>query len=75
MKLKEFVENMNEFIKENPDALELDVITSKDDEGNGYSMVTYTISKGYLDQDDYLEQNNLQEFGFDNSDINAVCLN
>ena len=37
MKLKEFIEGLQKFAKENPDTLEMDVVTSKDDEGNGYN--------------------------------------
>ena len=46
MKLKEFIENLNEFVKENPETLDMEVVTSIDDEGNGYSFVHYTPSKG-----------------------------
>lgn len=35
MKLKEFIFNLNEMVKANPKLLELEVITSDDDEGNG----------------------------------------
>ena len=41
MKLKEFLENLNKLVKDHPKYLELDVITSKDAEGNGFEEVYY----------------------------------
>lgn len=41
MILKEFIENLNRFIKENPETLEMQVVTSKDDEGNGFNTVYF----------------------------------
>ena len=78
MKLKEFVENISLFIKDNPDALELDVITSKDDEGNGYNYVVYEVSKGYINEDnDYTSVECFEDCELDikENEINAVCLN
>ena len=46
MTLKEFIENLNKFVKENPETLKMQVITSKDDGGNGFNLVHYTPSKG-----------------------------
>ena len=42
MKLKEFIVNLNELIKENPLALEYEMIYSSDDEGNDYKIVYYS---------------------------------
>jgi len=41
MKLKKFMEHLNTLVKEYPGALELDVITAKDDEGNGFNQIHY----------------------------------
>ena len=53
MTLKEFIENLQELAEQYPEALELEVITSKDDEGNGYNAVFYSPSVGVLDGDDF----------------------
>jgi len=66
MKLKDFLNNLNAFVKENPAALELDVVTSRDDEGNGYNHVHYTPSLGNFDG---------QDFDSEDDNANAVCLN
>ena len=42
MKLREYLEALNELVKENPDALEMEVAYTKDDEGNGYQYVSAT---------------------------------
>ena len=52
MTLKEFISNLNEFVEENPKALDMQVVTSKDDEGNGYNQVYYTPSVGNFDEDE-----------------------
>ena len=78
MKLKEFMENLNEFIKENPEALELDVIYSKDDEGNGYQEVNDWIGMGQFDYDDFIPEENYKEEPEEYDEdykINAVCIN
>ena len=42
MKLKEYIEELNKFVQEYPESLELPVIYSKDDEGNAYHNVIYS---------------------------------
>lgn len=75
MKLKEFIANLNEFVKENPEALELDVITSKDDEGNGYNEVVYTPAIGNFEDKDFTSKSSMEEEGYEDMEINAVCIN
>jgi len=41
MKLKEYIEMLKILAEENPAALEYELVTSKDDEGNGYNAVLY----------------------------------
>jgi hypothetical protein len=66
MTLREFKENLEEFIKLNPNSLDLEVITSIDDEGNAFNRVYCTPSKGeYLDG----------EFDAEGTIVNAVCIN
>ena len=61
MNLKEYIEQLQEFAKENPRALEFDVWYAKDDEGNGYqevcfspSLKVYDIDDKYNDRCDYM---------------------
>jgi len=55
------------------------VITSIDDEGNGYNEVHYSPSKGVFNDDgEYLDESDeeaYEDYGYDKSDINAVCIN
>jgi len=39
MKFKEYVENLNKLLKENPEIEAYEVVTSSDDEGNEYNEV------------------------------------
>ena len=52
MNLKEYIEQLQEFAKENPRALEFDVWYAKDDEGNGYQEVYFSPSLKVYDIDD-----------------------
>lgn len=36
MKLREYLEELQEFVETFPECLDMDVIYSRDDEGNGY---------------------------------------
>ncbi len=73
MKLKEYIKNLTEFAEANPKCLELDVITSKDDEGNGYNHVHNTPEKGIFDDGDFQTEN--EEYRIKDEDYNAVCVN
>ncbi len=75
MTLKEYFEGLQEFIKENPDALDLEVVTSKDDEGNGFNRVHYGPSKGHYDEDSFTSVDMFDEWGIDEDNVNAVCVN
>ena len=44
--LKEFADGINAYLKANPNHADLPVITSRDDEGNGYNQVFYSPEHG-----------------------------
>jgi hypothetical protein len=73
MKLKEYIKNLIDFAETNSKHLELDVVTSKDDEGNGYNLVYYKPSKGIFDDGDFQTEN--KEYRIEEDDYNAVCVN
>ncbi len=68
MKLKNFLENLNEFVKQNPKVLELDVVTSSDDEGNSYNLVHYSPSIGIYEDREFEATEDLDE-------ADSVCIN
>lgn len=67
MKLKEYVSNLNKLLKDRPETAEFDVVTSRDDEGNGFNLVYYSLSVGNYDQEE-------REFKKETI-ANAVCVN
>jgi len=67
MTFKEYAENINKLLKERPETADLIVVTSKDDEGNGFNMVHYTPSVGNYDEED-------RDFN-EEKKVNAVCVN
>jgi hypothetical protein len=77
MKLREYIENLNEFAKENPETLDMVVVYAKDSEGNGFESIYYTPNKGYFDQseNDFVDVANYEDRELDENDTNAVCIN
>ena len=72
MNLKTYVKNLNKFLSDNPNFEGMDVITSNDDEGNGFTPVTYAPSGGYY----HLVDATFAENGSEGClEINAVCVN
>lgn len=75
MSLREYIEGLNSFAKDNPDALDLIVITSKDAEGNGFSEVYYSPSKGYFDGEDFYTESSFKDHDLVKENTNTVCVN
>jgi hypothetical protein len=75
MKLKEFLENLNELVKENPQVLEYEVIYAKDDEGNGFREVVYTPSVGFLDDENKYTVEESEDWEELEEEPNVICIN
>jgi len=79
MKLSEYVECLNELIKKNPKVADYDVISTIDDEGNGYNKVHYTPSIGrYESYNEFISFDDAEAFEdneWTEDDCNAVCIN
>lgn len=75
MLLKEFYDGLTELIEKNPKALEYEVISSTDDEGNRYNSIYYSPSIGiYYEYDSYfISEDSIEEE--DISEINSICIN
>jgi hypothetical protein len=67
MKLKKYVQFLDEFVKMYPEALDLEVIYCRDDEGNGFDPVKYSPTLGQFDEDGMFKDTK--------DDPNAVCIN
>ena len=62
MILKDYVEGLQQFLKDNPEAAELYAYTASDDEGNDHSQVYFTPSFRYTDGEDfYSDEDELPE--------------
>ena len=75
MKLKEFIENLNRLVEDCPEALNMKVISSIDEEGNGFNAVTLPPTIGYYEDDEFVSYMQYKEYDIDKSDSNAVCIN
>ena len=59
MLLKEYLEALNKLVKKDKSLLDCRVICAKDDEGNGYQVVSNTAEVYFVDRDEpvyYIEQ-------------------
>ena len=81
MKFKNYVKSLQEFLKNNPDTAEMEVVTSIDDEGNGYNVVQFepSIAQFHSMEDPWLELVGFYEKENKESpaleDCNAVIIN
>ena len=75
MTLKEYLENLNEFISEHPEALDYTVVTSADDEGNYYNPVHYSPTLGLFKNGEFTHIDNFEDCELNVDDINSVCIN
>ena len=67
MKFKDYVKKLNKLMEDNPETADYLVVTSKDDEGNGYNLVHYAPTVGNYDESE-------KEFTVE-VELNAVCVN
>ncbi len=76
MKLSEYLENLQELVRDRPELINAEVIYSIDDEGNDYKMVHYGPTPGnyYHLRGDFVTENDIQD---DESDLptNAILIN
>ncbi len=77
MRVKEYLEALNKLVNDNPGALELELITSIDDEGNGYNRVFYTPSLAIYDGSELIVtwDENEEEIPVTIDKANCICLN
>lgn len=69
MTFREYLESINTFAEQFPEALDLDVVYASDDEGNSFQPVYEIPSLGwYVDREFYPKEDDIEE-------INAVCIN
>jgi hypothetical protein len=81
MKLKEYIQQLQELVDTNPEAADLIVVYSKDDEGNEFQVVNWTATLGhfkgkyrgaFISETGIKEDEDLEEGDYP---INAVCIN
>ena len=75
MKLKEYIENLNLLIAENPEYAELDVIYSADDEGNQYFPVIYEPTIGFHQKGEFYCPHEFEDFDLADKKPNSICIN
>jgi hypothetical protein len=66
MKFKDYLEQINAFAEDHPEAMDYDVVHASDDEGKDHYKVSNGPCTGYYE--DY-------EFFFEEEIDNAICIN
>ncbi len=74
MKLKDYLEYLNNLVKDDPEILDYDVIYAADDEGNHFSKLHYTPSLGYFDGDNFYSSEAKEDYEIEDAD-NSICIN
>ena len=77
MKVNEYVNNLTQLLKKNPEIAELEVIYSQDDEGNSYQKVNFYASllkttglnNQYIDVDIQIHEDEIDK------NTTALCIN
>lgn len=69
--LRELITRLNSIAKEVPDALDLPLVYSQDDEGNGFHKVYFEAGLGHYDEScgDFTSEEGSDE------KINCICIN
>lgn len=74
MNLREFIEGLQDYANENPECLEMAVITC--DENGYFARIEFEPTQGVYDDDgEFTDVGELEDAGLTESDINAVCVN
>jgi len=75
MTLREYLNELQQFAETFPECLDMEVIYSRDDEGNGYQKVYYGPNKGVFEDNEFISADQLEDWDREPEDINAVCIN
>lgn len=76
MKLKQYVEQLQQILDKNPEYENLTVIYAADDEGNDFLSIGYYPSLGnYSEDGDFTQQENFDELDEEDRVVNVICIN
>jgi hypothetical protein len=67
MLFKDYVSKLNKLLEDKPETANFTVVSSADDEGNGFNLVSYDPSVGNYNHDEKEFQSEIE--------LNAVCIN
>lgn len=72
MTLNDYIQSLIEFRDEHDRFAEFQVITSTDDEGNGFNLINFPPSYGYFEDGEFTNTNPSDEYA---NDPNSICVN
>jgi len=71
MKFKDYLEKINAFAEDHPEAMDYDVVYASDDEGNYYNELYNSPFTGHFGDGEFFFGEDLEEV----FPVNAVCIN
>lgn len=75
MTLKQFIYNLNDFVKENPETLDMQLLVPSDSEGNSfYPPFLITPLKGFYDGIRFISYEDYEYLSINNDQTNAVAI-
>lgn len=74
MILKDYLAYLNAIIKDNPEALDLEVVCSVDEEGNSHFKVCEYPAVGIYEKGQFCLEGSIEEEGYEKEDINAISV-
>jgi hypothetical protein len=75
MKLKDYLANLNSLVNFNPEAMEMEVVTSCDGEANSYETIYYSPTIGFYKDGEFRTEDCYDYLEEDIPTFNAVCVN
>ena len=77
MTLEEYVNNLNQLLKTNPELKSFKVVYAKDAEGNGFDELYNEPTIGFFDEyeDDFVPKSQFKDWEYEDGKENSICIN
>lgn len=72
---KEYLEKLNNYLRDNPEVADMIVVSSSDDEGNSFNPVISAPIKGMYEGGEFTSFTQFEDSELALNPINAVCIN
>lgn len=76
MKFGEYLENLQDLLRDRPELIDAEVISSIDDEGNGYNNINWGPTPGNYnnDSDEFISEDDIRD-DYSDLPLNVILIN